>query len=148
MPRASLSRPDLFSGPSGPRRGDGTRRRTGLRRTALLLCWAWCLMAGAAHAPAQNVQYTSKSGDLGLRSGFKVNPSTHGLELRIPLAEYPGRAGTGIPVALNYSSKVWRMKYATYYQTHGITGYAAIYGENSQAGWTFSAGFPVIDTEP
>ena len=83
-------------------------------RYALLLASAWCLLAGAAPALAQNVQHTSKSVDLGLRSDLKVNPTTHGFELKIPLRTYPGRAGSGLPVELHYSSKVWRVAYGGY----------------------------------
>lgn len=147
MPYASFRHPNAFDRLSTLLEGDGARRHARLA-LSLMLAVAWCALAAPSAARAQNIQYTSNSADRGLRSDLKVNPSTHGLELRIPLADYPGRAGTGLPFALNYSSKVWRMKYAYYDRQYSINGYALLYGEHSQGGWTFSPDFPVIDTEP
>lgn len=119
-----------------------------MRRVTVVaaVCFAWCLMV--ALASAQNVEHNSKSADLALRSDLKVNPSTHGLELQIPLASYSGRAGFGLPVSLSYSSKLWRFKYAYFNLQTQLTGVSALYAEHSAAGWTSNIGVPVIDTEP
>lgn len=95
---------------------------------------------------------------MGLRSNAKVNPSTHALELEIPLGGYPGRAGNAVPVSLYYSSKVWRFEYVGYNPDYGpggqdgpgpsINPYSIIeakYAEHSRAGWTSSLGMPFID---
>ncbi len=108
-------------------------------------CLMWCLMA--APASAQSLQYTSKSADLALRSDLKVNPSTHGLELQILLASYPGRAGSGLPVSLSYSSKLWRVKYGFYNPQTQQTGVMVLYSEHAAAGWTSSLGFPAFDVK-
>jgi RHS repeat-associated protein len=147
MPSASSRRLNLINDLSAFR-GGCVARRYARRMRALLLAAAWCLCVGTLDAGAQNVQYTSKSADLGLRSDLKINPSTHGLELRIPLASYPGRAGTSLPFALNYSSKVWRMKYAGPGGNQSdVSRVTVLYGEHSQGGWTFSLGFPSFDPE-
>ena len=44
------------------------------------------------------------------RSNPRVNPSTLGIEMSIPLAAYPGR-GPGTSISLSYSSKLWRMEH-------------------------------------
>jgi RHS repeat-associated protein len=120
-------------------------------RYALLLASAWCLLTGAAPALAQNVQHTSKSVDLGLRSDLKVNPTTHGFELTIPLRSYPGRAGSGLPVGLHYSSKVWRVAYGGHVAVPGFTPFTVVnarFAQHSSAGWTSSLGVPSVDNGP
>jgi hypothetical protein len=62
-------------------------------------------------ALGQDIQYTQNTADQIKRSGLTVDPSTLGLNLEIPLADYAGRAGASLPVALQYSSKVWHMEY-------------------------------------
>ncbi len=51
--------------------------------------------------------HTENSDDQTLKSSGRVNPSTLGMELSIPLGSYPGR-GVNVPVSISYSSKVWR----------------------------------------
>ncbi|MGA9997904.1 MAG: RHS repeat-associated core domain-containing protein [Pyrinomonadaceae bacterium] len=64
------------------------------------------------------------------------------------MGNFPGRAGLDMPVALSYSSKVWRMDYAAYSSFMGnyYTSVIAKYGEHSASGWTSSLGFPFLDT--
>ncbi|MGD9627611.1 MAG: hypothetical protein AB7V18_00005, partial [Pyrinomonadaceae bacterium] len=56
-------------------------------------------------------QKTAMLADQTLRSNGRVNPSTLGLEMSIPLASYPGRGGMDVPITLQYSSKLWRMEF-------------------------------------
>ena len=56
----------------------------------------WCatlLPAALAQESTPNIQHTENKADLALRSGARVDPSTRGMSLSIPLASYPGRAG-------------------------------------------------------
>ena len=52
----------------------------------------------------QNIQHNSASSDRNLKSVARINPSTLAMEFTLPIAIYPGRAGTPVPVSLNYSS--------------------------------------------
>src|SRR5882672_1300366 len=122
-------------------------------------CFAWVIMfyphSVLGQNPPPNIQYTNKAADLGLRGNAKVNSSTLGLELEIPLGSYPGRAGLNLPVILNYSSKVHRLSYEGYNPGHFSSsgqpigdGYAIViakYGEHSASGWTSSLGAPQLD---
>src|SRR5258708_25501678 len=56
---------------------------------------------------ARNTDYGA---DKSLKSNARINPSTLAMELSIPIAVYPGRAGSSLPVAFDYSSKVWELK--------------------------------------
>src|SRR5713226_2633886 len=107
-------------------------------------------------ARAQNIQYTANSASLGLRGDFKVNPLTHALELQIPLGQgaYAQRGGAGLPTAISYSSRVWRMAYLDTelaidpisHQPYPIdTRVLPKFAEHSRSGWTFSLGSPIID---
>src|SRR5882724_9080687 len=108
-----------------------------------------------AQNPAPNVQYTNKAIDLGLRGNLTVNPSTRALEIQIPLGGYAGRAGFNVPIAVNYSSKVHRIKYEAFNPGHYTSsgqpigdGYTLVsdrFAEYSSAGWTSTVGFPVFD---
>jgi RHS repeat-associated protein len=116
-----------------------------------VLTLACVVLLCASHARAQNVQFNKKAVDLGLRGGARVNPSTHALEIEIPLGGYPGRAGNSLPVTLSYSSKAWRLGNgfhvpATPVGGTAYTGVTALYAEHSRAGWTSNLGLPSIDT--
>jgi RHS repeat-associated protein len=108
---------------------------------------AWLVICGTGTISAQNVQFTQNNADSALRSNVRVDPSTLGMNIQIPLRAYPGRAGTNLPITLHYSSKVWRIKYLTSFNMY--TGYdtttEAKYAEHSVAGWTSSLGVPVIE---
>jgi hypothetical protein len=100
------------------------------------------------------VQFTKNSQDIGLRSDLKVDPSTLGMNIQLPLRVYAGRGGADLPITLYYSSKVWRLRYNGYYTgyvgTIGVDNLGnfsmarAMYGEDSAAGWTSSLDVPRI----
>lgn len=94
-------------------------------------------------------QHTENKADQVLRGSGRVNPSTLGMELDIPLGSYPGR-GINVPITLNYSSKLWRMNYVSNQpQVNNPDNCIAIneprYAENSAAGWTTSLAVPYIE---
>ena len=106
-------------------------------------------------APAQNVQYNNKAVDMGMRSARKVNPSTRGMELQIPLGQYRGRNGLDVPVTLSYSSKLWNVAFQGFnpgapppHQPPPFTIVTADYAKHSVRGWTTTVGMPLIDFSP
>ncbi|HEY9284951.1 MAG TPA: RHS repeat-associated core domain-containing protein [Pyrinomonadaceae bacterium] len=113
-----------------------------VRRAALLL-FLLCHVS----AVAQTVEHTENSADQSLRSGARVDPSTLGMGLEIPLGNLPGRAGTGLPVGLSYSSKVWRIEYTSSHSTRSgyHTRLSPRFAEDSAAGWTTSLAVPRIE---
>jgi hypothetical protein len=104
------------------------------------------LLVGCAGTAAAQNQYTNNTADASLRGSLEVDPSTLGMSFSLPLGNYPGR-GQGLPVTLNYSSKVWRMDFLQGWQgyTAYITQLKAKYGEHSLSGWTHSLGVPTIE---
>jgi RHS repeat-associated protein len=96
---------------------------------------------------AQNVQYTNNTVDASLRSNARVDPSTLGMSLQIPLRAFPGRGDIDIPITVYYSSKVWRIKNAGTFGGGGTstTVVAPVYAEHSAAGWTTSLDLPVVE---
>ncbi len=74
--------------------------------------WLACLIAicQSTNAFGQDIRYTKGNSDSALRSNFSVDPSTFGMSVNVPLAEYPGR-GNALPVNLRYSSKLWRINF-------------------------------------
>jgi len=108
-----------------------------------------CALLYPVAALAQNIQYTQNVADTTLRSRFRVDPSTLGLSLRIPLANYPGRGGAQLPVTLYYSAKVWNVNYVetkTDVNDHPIYNVLEpAYGQHSVAGWTCSLTAPTIE---
>src|SRR6185295_18029407 len=93
-----------------------------------------CALLYPVAALAQIIQYTQNVADTTLRSRFRVDPSTLGLSLQIPLANYPGRGGAQLPVTLYYSAKVWN-----------VNDLEPAYGQHSVAGWTCSLTAPTIE---
>lgn len=96
----------------------------------------------------KSTQQTENKADQVLRSNGRVNPSTLGMEMDIPLGGYPGR-GISLPVSLNYSSKLWRLQQ---FKKRGLGGDLAcnaytfpVYAESSAAGWTTSVARPQIE---
>lgn len=93
---------------------------------------------------------TNENGpDRTLRGSGRVNPSTLGMEIEIPLGSYPGR-GINVPVNLSYSSKLWRMEVNNYEpQGNNPSTCRAInnpkYAEKSASGWTTSMATPYIE---
>jgi RHS repeat-associated protein len=110
--------------------------------------FALLVFAGLDVTFGQDVQNTDNKADQVLRSTGRVNPSSLGMEMSIPLGNYPGR-GMSVPISLSYSSKLWRIEYTsstpkvnnpTCWQIH-----QAKYGENSNSGWTTSIGIPYVE---
>lgn len=94
------------------------------------------------------VKHTEGNRDQAMRSNGRVNASTLGMEIDIPLGNYPGR-GINIPVTLSYSSKVWRMDLLTTEMFNSgnacYSVYKPVYGDRSAAGWTTSLAVPYIE---
>src|SRR3954467_7081602 len=78
-----------------------------LRICAGLICCALFHLT----APAQNLQHSKSSQDSGLRHDSSVDPVSLSLNLQITLGTYKGRGGSTMPVALRYSSKLWRLDF-------------------------------------
>jgi len=120
---------------------------------AWLLASCWLILFFASSAAAQNLQYTDNKADLSLRSELKVDPSTLGMSVQIPLRLYAGRGSTSIPITLYYSSKVWRIEYVRYVDENdpnfdvavSYTATTGIYSDKSASGWTSSVSYPTID---
>lgn len=111
------------------------------KRTLLVLVVLLSLYLTAA---SQNIQRPNATSDFSKRSGLRVDPSTLGLNIEIPLGNYPGRAGTDTPVVLNYSSKLYQIKFK---QGPGEKDFYSIWAEptwsdNAMAGWTTNLGLP------
>ncbi|MDQ3801221.1 MAG: hypothetical protein M3384_17510, partial [Acidobacteriota bacterium] len=112
----------------------------------LCLCLFLFLLSAVA-AFGQTTQDTNNSADQTLRSGGRVNPSSLGMEMDIPLGTYKGR-GTSLPLNLTYSSKLWRFdEERTHYLNNGTENVYVIakYAENSAAGWTTGLSQPYIE---
>ncbi len=116
-----------------------------MKRTSFLLFLIFLLSLGRVVGQ----QHTENKADQVLRGSGRVNASSLGMEIDIPLGSYPGR-GINIPVNLSYSSKVWRMEYVT--QMPGVNNPEncrsinnPMYAENSAAGWTTSMAVPYIE---
>jgi len=87
--------------------------------------------------------------DQTLRGSGRVNPSTLGMEIQIPLGSYPGR-GINVPISISYSSKVWQMKWLGSIDGGIVSGGCrslsrAEYSETSASGWTTSLAVPYIE---
>jgi RHS repeat-associated protein len=107
----------------------------------------WCVLLSGASAFAQNVQHAQNAVDFKLRSDAHVDPMTLSLQFQIPLGNYPGRGGAGLPVTLYYSSRLWRVRHlATVmlggqsrdFGTEPDSTYRAMYAESNASGWTSS----------
>ena len=94
-------------------------------------------------------QYTQNKSDQVLRSDIRIDPATHALGIQLPLMVYPQRAGATFPIALSYSSKVWRLEFDDIYEPPGAGAPRAQsfadYAEKSVAGWTSTLDVPTID---
>ena len=117
------------------------------QRFGIAIAVVICLGSLQTVATAQDKQYTENKPDLAMRSDARIDPSTLAMSLEIPLAGAPGRAGTSLPVALRYSSKVWRINFSqswwSYFNYNTWT--RAKFSENSTAGWTSSLERPRIE---
>ena len=70
-------------------------------RSARFFVFAVMLLLASGSNYAQSVQYTQNKADLALRSAMRVDPTTLGLNIDVPIASYPGRGGTSSPVTLS-----------------------------------------------
>ncbi len=100
-------------------------------------------------AVGQPAKHTENSADQALQSSGRVNPSTLGMEIDIPLGNYPGR-GINVPISLSYSSKVWRMEFTGLTPGGSVTQTCRSlneprYAENTASGWTTSLSVPYIE---
>lgn len=115
-----------------------------LSRSFFALLMIACLQVGILSA--QDKQHTNNNADQTLRSNGRVNPSSFGLEMDIPLGAYPG-VGINVPVSVSYSSKVWRMDHqASEPVSPGCTSiWDPKFSEDSASGWTSSMGIAYIE---
>src|SRR5258706_11052303 len=96
------------------------------------------VLAMAESAAAQNIQNPQSAVDSLTRSGMRIDPSTGALQMQIPLGEYRGRGEASLPVVLNYSSKLWNIKYISTAACSGepVSAYRGDYSKGSASGWT------------
>jgi RHS repeat-associated protein len=95
----------------------------------------------------QNSRNNDYKPDRALKSNARVNPMSRAMELSIPIGGYQGRAGNGLPLTFNYSSKVWQIDFLSTWQTNGgdtKTDTQPRYSKTASAGWTSSLGVPRI----
>ena len=111
---------------------------------ALVLAASFVLTSSAW---AQEKQYTGNQTDQALKSDARVDPSTFGMSLEIPLGGAPGRAGASVSSTIRYSSQQWRLKYAGGFQgnINYFTWTRPTFSENAMAGWTSSLDAPWIE---
>jgi RHS repeat-associated protein len=107
----------------------------------------------AASAMAQNIQNPQSAVDNTMRSNLHVDQSTGAMQLQIPLGIYRGRGQASLPISLNYSSKLWSIKYLstlTCGTTEGnepVSSYRAEYSKGSASGWTSTLGWFLPDPD-
>jgi hypothetical protein len=113
-----------------------------ISRTRLIVLIVIVLVLASSIA-AQNIQNPQSAVDNLLRSNLHVDESTGAMQLQIPLGAYRGRGEASLPIALNYSSKVWNVKYHDTIQCSGepVSSYHAEYAKGSASGWTSSLGW-------
>ena len=108
-----------------------------------------CALLYPVAALAQDIQYTQNVADATLRGRFRVDPSTLGLSLQIPLGSYPARGSASFPITLYYSAKVWNVNFVeTHEDVNGNPLYNILepaYGQHSVAGWACSLTPPRIE---
>ncbi|MCO6512278.1 MAG: hypothetical protein J5I65_15955, partial [Aridibacter famidurans] len=76
-----------------------------------------------------------------------INPSTLALEFALPVGGYKGRAGTGLPISISYSSKIWQMYSppggSWEHQTWGIVNdVKPMFAQRTAGGWSSSLSVP------
>src|SRR4051794_3489578 len=95
-------------------------------------------------------QYTANKSDDVLRSTGRVNPSSLGMEIQIPLGSYGGR-GMSVPISLSYSSKVWRMLNMGLSPKAGVNQEGCdsynmpLYADRTASGWNSSVELPYVE---
>ncbi len=105
-----------------------------------------CLIAGARPSFAQKVEDTKNTPDSGLRGEMRVDPTTLALGFQLSLGNYPGRAGSSLPVTISYSSKVWRINFQDI-TNQAVPRSRAVpkYAEHSASGWTTNMDVPTLE---
>jgi hypothetical protein len=114
-----------------------------LALAAHLLVLLGIVLAIAASAAAQNIQNPQSAVDSLTRRGLRIDPSTGALQMQIPLGEYRGRGEASLPVVLNYSSKLWNIKYISTAACSGepVSAYRGDHSKGSASGWTSTLGW-------
>ena len=117
-----------------------------MKKAAFIL---FLIVGSGILAVGQPAKHTENSADQALQSSGRVNPSTLGMEIDIPLGNYPGR-GINVPISLSYSSKVWRMEFTGLTPGGSVTQTCRSlneprYAENTASGWTTSLSVPYIE---
>jgi RHS repeat-associated protein len=122
-----------------------TRRRHGCKSFLRLFLSGLLISFLSICLTAQNVKNSDNKADKNIKSVAKINPSTLAMEFSIPLMSFPGRGGNGLPVAIRYSSKLWRIQANSvwwdntpYNAVRYHTETTPMYAERSAAGWTSS----------
>ncbi len=119
------------------------------RKVSIGLSVALVVLASVTAVIGQtDVDQTTNKADHTLRAAGRVNPSSLGMEMSIPLGNYSGR-GISVPINLSYSSKVWRMDYLEG-DLKPIGGgcrnmYEPRFAEHSTSGWTASLEVPYVE---
>jgi RHS repeat-associated protein len=112
--------------------------------------WAILILAVCVFAAFGQNTDNKNGADRALHGSGRVNASTLGMEIDIPLGSYPGR-GIDVPINLSYSSKLWRLQSMG---NNPIPGgnyssckahYAPFFAEESASGWTSSLAVPYIE---
>ena len=118
-----------------------------LRRAAVLLLGSAAFLF-SVQTYGQTIQYTHNKPDQTLRSEMRVDPTTLALSIEVPIASYPGRGGTSIPISLSYSSKQWRIAFEESWLSNSEllrTESIPMFSEWAKAGWTSAAEIPIIE---
>ncbi|HEX8163947.1 MAG TPA: RHS repeat-associated core domain-containing protein [Pyrinomonadaceae bacterium] len=105
----------------------------------VFIALAWCaLFFTPPRAAAQDERNPQSSVGNRARTDLRIDPVSHALQFQIPLGQYSGRAGADTPVVLNYSSKLWNVKYMSTIRCVDDPGslYRAEYAKSSASGWT------------
>lgn len=127
-----------------------TGRKFGRFAVAVLGVLSIFLLPSTLWSQSQN---TSFKPDATLRGAARIDPSTLGMSLQVPLGAYPGRGGTGLPIAVSYSSKsLWRIQWEGDIppQAPGIAAinlHESIFSERSVSGWTSSLIPPSLEND-
>ena len=117
-----------------------------IRLFASLVGFLFLLVAVTFPGFAQSTNYTRNTADSNLRGSLQVDPSTLGLSFNLPMGGYGGRGAT-LPIALTYSSKVWRMQHTQGFpgQFYYVNQITSKFAEKSVSGWTSSTSVPYIE---
>jgi hypothetical protein len=102
----------------------------------------------AAAQPARSQTDMNQLSEVSGRTAATVDPITQNLQLQIPLASYPGRGESSLPVVLTYSSRVWQSEIND--PSSSFFGEQQInfkYARGSFAGWRSSLDCTILNGE-